>query len=254
MAKVPVSCLTPAVLAAALLVSSSTSFALPNAGFAQDLQGWDSTAAASWSPQDADESASSGSVQIEVESLGSAAITACIPVTASDIYEFGVAVLLDIPNNTQGRAGLVVRWTSDAACENGLDGFPPNTFTTVAPQWQAVSASATAPSGAVAALIELRASKTGGNSGASVTANLDNAFFSPVGSLPIGQCADPAEPFDLVTASDALFVLRSSVGILSCAPCQCDANGSGSATASDALSVLRFAVGHEVILNCPDCS
>jgi hypothetical protein len=58
----------------------------------------------------------------------------------------------------------------------------------------------------------------------------------------------------LITASDALSVLRAAVGTASCELCVCDVNGSGEVTASDALIVLRTAVGQSTSLDCPPCS
>ena len=52
-----------------------------------------------------------------------------------------------------------------------------------------------------------------------------------------------ADVGNAVTASDALFVLRSGVGLETCALCVCDVNDSGNIAATDALSVLRAAVG-----------
>ncbi|HXC50139.1 MAG TPA: hypothetical protein VN634_04590 [Candidatus Limnocylindrales bacterium] len=247
-----VSLFTLSVVAPAVL--ASTSYAFTNSYFDQDLRGWDLSPAASWSPEDSDGSEISGSVQFELDSVTTAAISQCIAVDGGDTYEYGVDVLLDIPNNAGGRAGLVVVWTSDAGCENELPGIPPSTSATSATQWKLTGGSATSPLDAVAARIELRATKTGGGPSAKITANLDDPFFYPIGISPAGQCADPAEPFHLVTVADALFVLRTAVAIQSCDPCRCDADGVNGATTNDALSVLRYAVGNEVTLNCPACS
>jgi cysteine-rich repeat protein len=82
-------------------------------------------------------------------------------------------------------------------------------------------------------------------------------------TLPLPACADPVAFTALaaggvqpraVTASDALFVLRTGVGSETCLLCVCDVNASGSVTASDALVVLRQAVGQSVSLLCPACS
>jgi len=55
----------------------------------------------------------------------------------------------------------------------------------------------------------------------------------------------------LLTASDALMLLRRAVGQnLVCPDYVCDVDGSGAITASDALMILRRAVGTEVPLNC----
>ena len=66
-------------------------------------------------------------------------------------------------------------------------------------------------------------------------------------------CGDPNGDA-LITASDALVVLRAAVGAGTCRPCVCDADNSGSTTASDALRVLRTAVGQSVTLECPACT
>jgi hypothetical protein len=83
-------------------------------------------------------------------------------------------------------------------------------------------------------------------------------------TLPLEACGDPApftaagfaaEPYSgLVTATDALFLLRSSVGLEECLPCVCDVDASGSVSATDALIALQAAVGQPVELTCPPCS
>jgi hypothetical protein len=69
------------------------------------------------------------------------------------------------------------------------------------------------------------------------------------GGYVIGGQVGPAPR--VITATDALFVLRTSVGLETCDLCVCDVNGSGSVTASDALAVLRTGVGQPVSLQCP---
>jgi hypothetical protein len=75
-----------------------------------------------------------------------------------------------------------------------------------------------------------------------------------------GNCGDPipdassgANSTALITASDALFVLRAGVGLSVCETCVCDVDGSGAVSATDALAVLNIAVGVAVPLNCPAC-
>ncbi|HEY2772452.1 MAG TPA: hypothetical protein VGK20_00235 [Candidatus Binatia bacterium] len=70
-------------------------------------------------------------------------------------------------------------------------------------------ASWAAPQDAVAALVELRATKSSGSASSTVTANFDDVAFTPAGAA---HCADPVCPFNKVTADDALLVLRASVG------------------------------------------
>jgi hypothetical protein len=77
---------------------------------------------------------------------------------------------------------------------------------------------------------------------------------------PAGICGDPVAqvvgdvaPPRVITATDALFVLRVAVAIASCELCVCDVNNSGSVTASDALAVLNKAVGSGPTLTCPPC-
>ena len=58
----------------------------------------------------------------------------------------------------------------------------------------------------------------------------------------------------MITATDALIVLRTAVSAAQCSACVCDVNNSGGITATDALIVLRFAVGQPVALDCPPCA
>ena len=57
----------------------------------------------------------------------------------------------------------------------------------------------------------------------------------------------------VVTAADALLILRAAVGSATCADCVCDVDGSGAVTATDALLTLKKAVGQAVELTCPAC-
>ena len=66
--------------------------------------------------------------------------------------------------------------------------------------------------------------------------------LTPIGVLPRA-----------ISASDALFVLKSAVGSATCEECVCDVNNAGGITATDALIVLRRAVGQAVELLCPAC-
>jgi hypothetical protein len=82
-------------------------------------------------------------------------------------------------------------------------------------------------------------------------------------TLPSGACGDPVVTSGasataltgsrLVTATDALFVLKAAVGLETCDPCVCDTSGDGSISASDALITLRVAVGIPQELGCPPC-
>ena len=240
-----------ALSVAALPAASLAQNVLPNADFDTDLSGWDTTADTSWSPLDSDASPSSGSLQIVVTELKSTAITVCVPVVGGETYEFGVDILIETQGTAEGRAGIVVRWEADAACTQELPDFPANTFRTSAPEWTNATLTATAPDEAVAALVELRATKSGGGSGSTITAHFDDANFQPLSSP---ACADPVAPFNKITSGDALFVLRASVQSVECNECHCNVNGTGGTTASDALVALRAAVSLEVTLACPACS
>jgi cysteine-rich repeat protein len=72
----------------------------------------------------------------------------------------------------------------------------------------------------------------------------------PPASIVVAQAPTTA---NLVTASDALFVLRSATGGQSCALCVCDANDDQAVTATDALAILLSAVGGGGPLSCPAC-
>jgi len=63
-------------------------------------------------------------------------------------------------------------------------------------------------------------------------------------------CGD-ASGDGLITATDALRVLRSAVGQFVCLLAICDYTGDGNITASDALAVLRKAVGLPSLPKCP---
>jgi cysteine-rich repeat protein len=56
-----------------------------------------------------------------------------------------------------------------------------------------------------------------------------------------------------ISASDALFGLRTAVGLGTCTGCICDVDGTGSVTAGDALRLLRIAVGLSSGTSCPVC-
>ncbi|HYC57364.1 MAG TPA: C-type lectin domain-containing protein [Candidatus Binatia bacterium] len=71
-------------------------------------------------------------------------------------------------------------------------------------------------------------------------------------TIPLDTCGDAVPPAG-VTASDALYVLRSAVGSAQCEPCVCDVDDSGTLTATDSLRTLRNAVGQNVQLQCPSC-
>ena len=68
-------------------------------------------------------------------------------------------------------------------------------------------------------------------------------------------CGDPNDTGTL-TATDALFTLRTAVGLQACDPCICNVDGNTTGnpiTASDALRVLRKSVGVTVDFTCPSC-
>lgn len=72
-------------------------------------------------------------------------------------------------------------------------------------------------------------------------------------ALPPVPCGDMVEPWDQVTAGDALFVLRAAVGLSGCVACTCDTDRNGSVSVTDALRVLREAVGMPNAVDCAPC-
>lgn len=67
-----------------------------------------------------------------------------------------------------------------------------------------------------------------------------------------GPCSD-ADASGLVTATDALLILRAAVGLEdSCESQRCDVDGSGQISAVDAYLALRRAAGLQVALRCAD--
>lgn len=223
---------------------------VPNAGFQANLSFWEASAGAAWSPQDAHGSPTSGSVQLTASDLGGAVVSQCVPVTGGERYMLDAAVLIQAQEGAQGEAGIVVRWQADDDCTEELPDTPAGTLLTAAPEWTTQVQTPTSPVQAVAALLELRAAKTGGDEEAIFTANLDNVFFAFLGSP---DCGDPICSYHGASSSDALFILRAAVGWFECRACHCDVDGSGGVTTSDALGVLRASVELPATLACPAC-
>ena len=69
-------------------------------------------------------------------------------------------------------------------------------------------------------------------------------------SAPGAACGDP-DGDGTITASDALFILRTAVGLRFCESLWCDVDASGRTTATDALAALGRAVDLEHALVCP---
>jgi hypothetical protein len=70
---------------------------------------------------------------------------------------------------------------------------------------------------------------------------------------PSCACGDPNGD-GVVTATDALMVLRGAVGSLGCPACLCDVDGGGGVTALDALMTLGVSIGRDLPLACPACA
>jgi hypothetical protein len=68
-----------------------------------------------------------------------------------------------------------------------------------------------------------------------------------------GDCAQPITDGSAPVATDALYLLETSIGLHFCKRCICDVDGSGATTASDALFTLKAAVGVPVALACESC-
>ena len=65
-------------------------------------------------------------------------------------------------------------------------------------------------------------------------------------------CGD-ANSDDLITAQDALKIMRYSTGLGTCTKCVCDADGNGTVKTTDALVVLNASVGDYSGLACAGC-
>jgi hypothetical protein len=75
------------------------------------------------------------------------------------------------------------------------------------------------------------------------------SFARSAAALP-GDCGQPLSGSGRPTASDALFILRTSVGALTCTVDTCDVNSDCQVSATDALMTLRASVGGSVALDC----
>ncbi len=194
------------------------------------------------------------SAQFSLSGVSTDAVTDCIPVIPGAFYEFGAEVLINVQGGAMGRAGVVIRGMTNGECTAEKDPNFPN-FTlageSAATDWYPLLGGFLAKDGVVAGLVELRGTQT--SSAGSMTAHIRNAFLRTPDRPNEPDCADPAMPYDQITASDALQILRGSVGTVTCVACQCDANLSGATTASDALATLKHAVGQQVAIGCPTC-
>lgn len=68
----------------------------------------------------------------------------------------------------------------------------------------------------------------------------------------LGDCGQPVSSGTRPSASDALYTLRAAVGLIACEDIVCDVDGNCVLTAGDALRVLRAAVGESLELACRD--
>jgi hypothetical protein len=68
-----------------------------------------------------------------------------------------------------------------------------------------------------------------------------------------GGASDDTSATRLVTAADALIVLKAANGAASCAACVCDTDASGDVTATDALLTLKRALDESFHLGCIAC-
>jgi hypothetical protein len=78
------------------------------------------------------------------------------------------------------------------------------------------------------------------------------AGLTPVAAAPAAAatCAD-WNGDGLVTAQDALGILRGAIGSEGCEVYRCDVDGNGSVSSSDALRALGIAVGQSIAADCP---
>jgi hypothetical protein len=222
-----------------------------NPGFntAQDLMWWDADPEAEWAQDDAGGSASSGSIEISLSAVASAAISQCLQVKGGELYALDVEVRID-ESQAEGKAGVVTRWYADTTCTDEIEDFPDSIYATHSPEWTRLFLTPTSPAEAQTVRLELRATKTGGPGGSTFTANFDNIFFAFRGTP---DCADPICGFTGPSATDAQHILRASVGLHSCRACYCDVDGSGTVSAGDSLAALRVSVELPVTLACPVC-
>jgi hypothetical protein len=244
------------------LVSASTAEAqnvIPNGTFDTDLSDWLFIENETWSEDDADGSAESGSAEIAV--TGSAPTTdglvACVPIEQGREYQFGAAVKILSQDGASGDVRVGFVWQVNTQCTEALNDTPHLlSLTTTGGDWERLEGSVVAPVGAIAAGFLLQTRKLGGGDSSTLTGRFDNvvAWLVACGD-PVRIVASAPAPGEAsaVTASDALFILRAAVGIEVCANCVCDVTGDGATTATDALTVLTAAVGIPVNLQCPSC-
>ena len=232
---------------------------LPNPTFAGTIDPWVPTSEddVNYSSEDAD-GGGSGSVMITPSQPFGAAANVCVPVVGGTFYYIQVDARLEIEGDGFAKTGIQVFWKTDTECKFDTGGLQPFAMTaSTAPEWQHMLVNSAAPANAQSAFVQLAAVKINGDP--IITAFLDNpsigteapttTIFQTTTTLDPGEpgCADPTEPFNKVTAADALFILRGSVGTIECSPCFCDTDDSGNVGAGDALRVLKLAVGNTTV-------
>jgi hypothetical protein len=250
--------------------------------FDEGIEGWENLTGKIWEQTDdrlpMPEQPNPGSLEM----LATDNVWTCVPVVGDQPYEISTYVKIFAVGEANGLAGISLQWHSDELCDAYIEGpiLHPFSYRTGLTDWVQVKSAGKAPLTANSAKVYLGAQKTAGGEGTELRARFDDVVVAPIygdttttsttttstsTSITFEEtttttdepnapgCADPLPPYDTTTASDALYVLRSSVGVVVCGNCHCDTDGSGQATASDALRTLRLAVGNTVPTSCGAC-
>lgn len=184
-----ISGLASLILIVGFAASASAQNEIQNGGFTSDLSGWQLLTvegAATWSSKDVDGSPSSGSALASSTAAEAGILEAplrqCVAVIPGASYVVSIEALFPGGQAATGKADLSIFWESNSTCDSGYisgNGLLVDSTKVSADTWNPATATFPAPGGAVGALVELGVDKV--EAGGSLSVNLDNISFAPVG-------------------------------------------------------------------------
>ena len=171
-------------------VASSQNLAT-NGDFDLSTDGWAGTTPPSFLAEDWQADPASGSLQLvnDAVTASSIQVSQCVSLGATDPVVFEAALRSSLSLEATGRIRIVVAWHDQEGCDPSSVIFPilfPPGLTLDAPQdWTLVTSAPTSPPvGAVAADVQLTATKT--SAAGSLTTDFDAIYVPEPGAAPAG--------------------------------------------------------------------
>jgi hypothetical protein len=157
-----------------------------NGSFARDLRGWTQENYMVWSPVDANDSASSGSLLVvntfQTNARGIEQCLAGPAIVPGNSYTFGGSIRIPSGQSTSGWAAVGLRWYDQPACGGSVLADQPRAQSEMGVadnEFHPVGWTGLAPAGAVSAQFVAYATKI--EAGGVYVAHLDDLYFGPVG-------------------------------------------------------------------------